>query len=98
MLTDEWLTPRWILDRLGEFDVDRCGPAIRPWDTAREHYSLPTDGLTQPWKGRIWLNPPFGLEAARWLAKMAYHGNGIALIAARTETRAFIQYVWNIAD
>lgn len=23
---DEWLTPRWLLELLGEFDLDPCSP------------------------------------------------------------------------
>lgn len=25
--TDEWYTPRWIIDELGPFDLDPCAPA-----------------------------------------------------------------------
>lgn len=50
------------------------------------------------YKPRIWLNPPFGREAAAWLARMAEHGNGVALIPARTETAMFYASVWGAAD
>lgn len=33
-----------------------------------------------------------------WLLKLAYHGNGIALIPARTETEMFYESVWAKAD
>jgi hypothetical protein len=33
----------------------------------------------------------------RWLRKMAQHGNGIALIPARTETAMFYECVWGVA-
>jgi hypothetical protein len=33
-----------------------------------------------------------------FLEKLAAHENGIALIFARTETRAFFDYVWDKAD
>lgn len=56
------------------------------------------DGLKQPWRGRVWLNPPFGTQAAEWLQKLAHHGNGIALIPARTETAMFYRHVWGMAD
>lgn len=95
---DEWLTPPWLLERLGEFDLDPCSPIVRPWDTAKRHYSVRDNGLTQPWSGRVWLNPPYGLEAARWLQRLADHGDGIALIFARTETEMFFAQVWDRAD
>lgn len=44
------------------------------------------------------MNPPYGREAAEWLDKLSIHGNGIALIFARTETEMFFQHVWSKAD
>ena len=93
-LKDEWLTPRHVLAALGPFDLDPCAPAVRPWDTAARHYTVMDNGLVQPWEGRVWCNPPYGLEAAQWLARCADHGNAMALIFARTETRMFFDHVW----
>lgn len=95
---DEWLTPPEIVKALGTFDLDPCSPITRPWDTARTHFSRVQDGLTQPWAGRVWLNPPFGREAVKWLRKLVEHGNGIALLPARTETAMFYECVWDVAD
>lgn len=97
MKTDVWLTPPYIIDALGEFDMDPCSPTNRPWDTAKKHYTIFDDGLIQPWKGRIWMNPPYGKHTKRWMKKLAHHNNGIALIFARTETEAFTKYVWPMA-
>lgn len=94
MLKDEWLTPPDITDRLGPFDLDPCSPINRPWPTAAKHYTLLDDGLIQPWAGRVWCNPPYGRMAADWLARLAEHGNGMALIFARTETEMFFDHVW----
>jgi len=94
MGTDEWLTPPNILSALGPFDLDPCAPIVRPWDTATRHYTVSDDGLSLPWTGRVWCNPPFGRFAVRWLRRMAEHGDGIALIPARTETRMFYETVW----
>lgn len=93
-LKDEWLTPRHVLAALGPFDLDPCAPQVRPWDTAARHYTVMDNGLVQPWEGRVWCNPPYGLEAAQWLARCADHGNAMALIFARTETRMFFDHVW----
>ncbi len=93
-LKDEWLTPRHVLAALGPFDLDPCAPQVRPWDTAARHYTVMDNGLAQPWEGRVWCNPPYGLEAAQWLARCADHGNALALIFARTETRMFFDHVW----
>ncbi|MCT4035608.1 DNA N-6-adenine-methyltransferase [Elizabethkingia meningoseptica] len=98
MMKDEWLTPPEIIKALGNFDLDPCSPVNRPWSTAHNHYTIKNDGLSQEWKGRVWCNPPYGLEAAKWLDKLSIHGNGIALIFARTETKMFFDHVWNKAD
>jgi hypothetical protein len=93
-----YLTPREILAPLGAFDLDPCAaPSPRPWPTADRHIELPENGLAAEWTGRVWCNPPFGREAAAWLAKMALHGNGIALVPARTETAMFYRSVWGMA-
>ncbi|OZE95184.1 adenine methyltransferase [Rhodococcus sp. 15-2388-1-1a] len=93
--TDIWLTPRHILDALGPFDLDPCSaPDPTIWPTARDHITLPADGLATDWTGRVWLNPPYGQQTWRWLDRLATHGNGIALIFARTETAGFFNQVW----
>lgn len=94
---DEWLTPPWIIEACGEFDLDPCSPIDRPWPTARKHFTVEDNGLLMPWEGRVWCNPPYGKETGTWLDKCALHGNAIALIFARTETRMFFDYVWNKA-
>lgn len=97
--SDVWLTPRAILDALGPFDLDPCAaPEPRPWPTAGVHYVEAVDGLSLEWYGLVWCNPPFGPEAGKWLARLASHGNGIGLCAARTETKWFVQQVWQRAD
>jgi len=95
---DEWLTPKYITDALGVFDLDPCSPAERrPWDTAKVHLGLPTDGLKEDWDGRVWCNPPYGRETFKWLSKLAEHGSGTALVFARTETKGFHSEVWEKA-
>src|SRR5580765_8192391 len=83
--TNEWQTPPEILRDLGPFDLDPCQPGS-------------IEGLFLPWQGFVWLNPPYGKEIDTWLQKMAGHRNGIALIFARTETRWFIEWVWQKAS
>lgn len=95
---DEWLTPPEILKQLGVFDLDPCAPVIRPWDTAKNHFTIQDDGLSKQWEGRVWLNPPFGRDAIKWMRRMKEHSNGIALIPARTETAMFYECVWRDAD
>ena len=98
MGSDEWLTPPEILQCLGAFDLDPCSPIKRPWNTAIRHYTISDNGLMLPWEGRVWMNPPFGREAIKWMRRMVAHGDGIALIPARTETAMFYECVWGVAD
>lgn len=98
MKSDVWLTPPYIMEALGPFDLDPCSPLNRPWDTAAKHYTVEDDGLSFEWEGRVWMNPPYGLQAATWLERLAKHGDGIALIFARTETRMFFDWVWPYAS
>lgn len=97
MKNDEWLTPPHVLQALGPFDLDPCAPAVRPWPMAAHHYTAADNGLAKPWTGRVWLNPPYGQETAKWMERMADHGNGVALIFARTETAIFFPWVWERA-
>lgn len=89
-----WITPKEITDALGEFDLDPCIDICQPWLHARKSWSTLDDGLAQEWSGRVWLNPPYGRETWKWLARLSEHGDGIALVFARTETRMFHEHVW----
>lgn len=95
-ISTTWLTPPHVLDALGRFDLDPC--AHPDWPTAQRRIVLPQDGLAAEWSGRVWLNPPYGREVWSWLAKLAEHGDGVALIFARTETDGFVREVWGKAD
>ena len=97
MESDTWLTPPHILDAHGQFDLDPCAAINQPWETASNHYTAADNGLSKPWHGRVWCNPPYGRETGKWLARLADHGSGTALIFARTETEMFFEYVWNRA-
>jgi hypothetical protein len=96
--SDVWLTPPYILEALGPFDLDPCAATDAPWPTASAHYTEQDDGLRQPWHGFVWCNPPYGPATWRWLQKLADHHNGLALIFARTETAGFFDTVWRQAD
>lgn len=86
--TNTWLTPKWLVESLGEFDLDPCG--AHGWDLAKQTMRLPfIDGLEAEWYKRVWLNPPYGRHIGKWLNKLQQHGNGIALVFARTDTKWF---------
>ncbi|MDN5939654.1 MAG: DUF4124 domain-containing protein [Salinisphaera sp.] len=63
--------------------------------------AAPTSGNMQ----ELHLQPPPPTDpaevqrrAAAWLGRMAEHGNGVALVPARTETTMFYTCVWGMAD
>lgn len=86
--TQTWITPRWIIDTLGPFDLDPAAAYPRPWHCANQSFTR--DGLTRSWEGRIWLNPPFNrYEVGKWMSRLAQHGTGTALLHARTEAEWF---------
>ncbi len=94
--TDTWLTPPYIIEALGPFDLDPCSPIGRPWDTAKIHLTKEDDGLQYAWGGLVWCNPPYS-QLADWVVKSAKYGNVIMLTYARTETIAFHSHVWPLA-
>lgn len=97
--SDEWLTPRWLLEPLGEFGLDPCAAPHMPWRTAAIMWTAADDGLSRPWpRVRAFLNPPYrkGL-IGRFMAKMAEHNHGTALVNARTDTVWFRRFVWEVA-
>jgi phage N-6-adenine-methyltransferase len=67
--TDWWTPPRYLEAArtvLGGFDLDpaSCAEANEAVQAAR-YFSPPEDGLTLPWSGRVWLNPPYGKHGGK---------------------------------
>jgi len=89
--SDDWLTPSYIFDALGErFDLDVAHPPTRVSHVpCRRAYS--EQGLSRPWVGFVWMNPPFGGRnaIAPWVEQFMRHGNGIALVPDRTSAPWF---------
>ena len=84
------ITPKWIVDALGPFDLDPAAADPHPWSCAEVNFTEKIDGLSMAWFGFVWLNPPFDrYGVAEWMECMAHHNNGIALLHARTETEWF---------
>lgn len=96
--TDDWITPKELIDRLGLFDLDPCSSATQPWPCARVNYTVADDGFSREWRGMVWMNPPYGKNTGVWMKTLANYGNGIALIFGRTETAMFFESVWGKAS
>lgn len=94
--SDEWYTPKWVIDELGPFEIDPCSPAVRPHDTAVRYFTKEDDGLKQEWgTGHVWLNPPYSRSLLRpFVEKMAEHNDGIALLKNQVDNLLFQEVIF----
>lgn len=78
-----------IASAVGGFDLDPAASASS--ELAARNVTEDEDGLSLPWEGKVWLNPPYS-EVADWLQygrTQFNHGNTellVALVFARTST------------
>jgi hypothetical protein len=86
----EYYTPQPIFTAMAcVFDLDPASPGrdVVPWIPAKHHYTLADNGLERPWRGCVWLNPPYTREGLpRWLEKFRQHRNGVCCVVDRTST------------
>lgn len=100
----EWETPQALFDELNDefhFTLDPCSTHENA--KCAKHYTKAEDGLKQDWTGEtVWCNPPYGREISKWIRKCYDHftmgGTAVMLIPARTDTKAFHSYIYNIAE
>lgn len=83
--SDDQFTPRWLLDLVDEFwgGVVDTDPAWSPSSlvSARLTYDgscAEQDGLSMPWRGNVWCNPPYS-DPAPWADRMMEHCDGTAV-------------------
>ncbi len=89
--SDLWETPQNLFDALDDkwkFQLDVCATP----DNAKcaKFFTKEVDGLSQKWDGVCWMNPPYGREIIKWMAK-AYESSKagatvICLVPSRTDT------------
>lgn len=86
--TDERYTPKSVFDALDvTFDLDVASPpAAYSCVPARNVYTIEDDGLTSPWHGFVWMNPPWS-QCTPWVKKFIEHGDGIALLPAAKRSK-----------
>ena len=101
--TDLWETPQDLFDKLNNefhFTLDVCAtPENAKCDS---FYTKEQDGLSQPWKGVVWCNPPYGKQIGSWVRRgffASQSGNTVVmLLPARTDTRWFHEYIYGKAE
>jgi hypothetical protein len=101
---ERWETAAALLSALysvfKRFDLDPCSPRkTKPPVRARLHLTAEDDGLSLPWHGVVFVNPPYGRTLGRWIEKARHEvesGNAktvVALIPARTDTTYWHRHV-----
>jgi hypothetical protein len=97
---DEWHTPEPHIeaarDVLGAIDLDPASNARAQRTVRAAHYfTKHDDGLTKPWRGKVWLNPPYSKPIADFVAKLVaeyqagHVTEAILLTQASTDTACF---------
>lgn len=101
--TDLWETPQSFFDELDRefhFDLDVC--ALPENAKCVRYYTPEQDGLSQPWKGVCWCNPPYGRKIGSWVLRgffaSAEGATVVMLLPARTDTKWFHEYIYGKAE
>ena len=93
-------TPKDLFDRISSifnFSLDAC--ALRENAKCESYYTPEDDGLSKPWRGGVWCNPPYGREISSWVKKAyeesqkEYNSFVLMLLPARTDTKWWWEYV-----
>lgn len=89
--TDMWATPQYFFDELNNefgFEIDVC--ATDENAKCGTYYTKEQDGLSMPWSGTCWCNPPYGREIGKWVAKAyaaSQEGGGYGRYASSRKNR-----------
>lgn len=89
--TDDWATPPDVFAKLDAefgFTLDACAsPGNAKCD---RFFTIEDDGLSRPWEGVVWMNPPYGRTIRAWMDKAIASARAgatvVCLVPARTDT------------
>jgi len=88
-------TPQQFFDNIsksyGEFDLDVC--ASEENHKCDNYFTIEEDGLNQEWTGKVWMNPPYGVEIPKWIDKAIEESSHceyiVCLVPGRIDTKWF---------
>lgn len=101
--TDLWSTPQEFFDRYNAkygFTLDVCATPENA--KCQDYFTEADDGLSKPWQGIIWMNPPYGRTIGRWMERAHCAAQDgalvVCLVPARTDTAWWHDYAmpWEI--
>ena len=93
-------TPKYLFDKISSifnFSLDVC--ALPENAKCESYYTPKDDGLSKPWRGGVWCNPPYGREISSWVKKAyeesqkEYNSFVLMLLPARTDTKWWWDWV-----
>lgn len=99
----DWETPKQFFDLVdAEFGFDLDAAASHANALCGRYYTEADDGLSQPWTGTVWCNPPYGRGISAWVRKGWESSQAgaivVMLIPARTDTAYWHDYVMRSAE
>lgn len=81
--SDGWCTPEWLLvlvrGFLGAIDLDPCSNDVSTVN-ATTSYTERDDGLSHPWAGRVFVNPPYS-DPEPWMRRCSMVGSAGEVVA-----------------
>lgn len=100
--TEEWYTPQDFFEKcskeVGGFDLDPCSTAENA--KCSKFFTKEDNGLAQEWKGKVWVNPPYGRAIYNWVRKCSEEVKKekveaiYLLIPSRTDTKYFHEFLY----
>lgn len=99
---NDWGTPQDLFDKLNDefkFTVDLCADDTN--HKVDKYYTKENDGMKADLTGEVvFCNPPYGRqETSKWIRKCAEaKATSVMLLPARTDTKAFHEYIYNKAE
>ncbi len=105
-----WETPpelaAALMQAVGRFDLDPCAATSdrrRARVKARILLTIEDDGTAAPWRGMVFVNPPYGRALKLWIAKCAGEAatgraTVVGLVPARPDTRWWHAHIAAQAD